>query len=140
LHPSSAIFAAAGVLGCVLAGCSVNSGGSNVPRASKRALQEDIAERLADAGDKPESVTCKQDLLGELGASARCDVVVTATNSFEPIVTVTGADGAAIEYKMTPALSRHQLEQTVSRIIAGPGDLAVNEVSCESGMAGTVGA
>ncbi|RDH79254.1 DUF4333 domain-containing protein [Mycolicibacterium moriokaense] len=69
MHPSSAVFAAAGLLCCVLAGCSFNSGGLNVPRVSKRALQQDIAKRLSDAGEKPESVTCKQDLPGEIGAT-----------------------------------------------------------------------
>jgi Domain of unknown function (DUF4333) len=107
MHRSTAVLAAAWLLCCVLAGCSVNSGGSNVPTVSGSALQEDIAQRLADAGDKPESVTCKQDLIGQVGTTAHCEVVVSATNSFEPIVTVTAVDGAAIDYAMTPAVSRH---------------------------------
>src|ERR1700710_187937 len=103
MHPTTAVLAAAGLLCCVLAGCSVNSGGTNVPTVSRTALQDDIARRLADAGERPQSVTCKQDLVGELGATANCEVVVSATNSFEPIVTVTGVDGSAIDYSMAPA-------------------------------------
>ena len=111
MRRSTAVVAAAGLVCCVLAGCSVNGGGTNLPRVSRTALQEDIAHRLADAGEKPESVTCKQDLVGEVGATARCDVVVSATNSFEPIVTVTAVDGSAVDYEMMPAVSRRQLEE-----------------------------
>ena len=50
-------------------------------------------ERLAEASEQPESVTCKGDLVGEVGKTVRCEVVMSATNSFEPIVTVTGVDG-----------------------------------------------
>jgi hypothetical protein len=103
-------------------------------------LQEDIAARLTEAGEKPESVTCKQDLAGKVGTTARCEVVVTPTNSFEPIVTVTAADGAAVDYEMTPAVSREQLAQVVARLLADAGVPDVGAVSCESGAEGRVGA
>jgi hypothetical protein len=124
----------------VLSGCSANGGGTNLPRVSRTALQEDIAHRLADAGKMPESVTCKQDLVGEVGATARCDVVVSATNNFEPIVTVTALDGSAVDYEMMPAVSRRQLEGVVARLIAHAGTRGVKAVSCESGIEGRVGA
>lgn len=140
MHPSTAVRAAAGLLCCLLAGCSMNSGPLNVPRVAKRALQEDIAAQLAEAGEKPESVTCDQDLLGEVGRTVRCEVVVGPTNRFEPIVTVTGVDGAAIDYEMTPAVSRQQLEEVVARLAADAGAVKVKAVSCDTGIAGTVGA
>ncbi|WP_123025744.1 DUF4333 domain-containing protein [Mycolicibacterium stellerae] len=140
MHPSTAVVAAAALFCCVSSGCSVNSGGTNVPTVSRTALQEDIAERLADAGEKPDSVICKQDLIGEVGTTAHCEIVVNPTNSFEPIVTVTAVDGAAIDYQMAPAVSRQQLEQVVSRLIADSGVRDVRTVLCESGMEGTVGA
>jgi Domain of unknown function (DUF4333) len=140
VHPTAAVLAAVGMLCCALSGCSMNSGETNVPTVPRTALQTDIADRLADAGEKPESVTCKQDLIGEVGKTAHCEVVVNATNSFEPIVTVTAVDGAAIDYEMTPAVSRQQLEQVVSRLLADSGVLDVKAVLCESGMEGKVGA
>lgn len=140
MHYLTAILVAVGLLCCALSGCSMNSGGINVPTVSKSALQEDIAKRLADAGEKPESVTCKQDLAGEMGTTARCEVVVSANNSFEPTVTVTGIDGDAINYEMTPALSREQLEAAVSRLVSGSGAVHVTAASCESGIEGKVGA
>ena len=140
MRRSTAVVAAAGLVCCVLPGCSANGGGTNLPRVSRTALQQDIAHRLADAGEKPESVTCKQDLVGEVGASARCDVVVSATNTFEPIVTVTAVDGSAVDYEMMPALSRRQLEGVVARLIADAGTRGITAVSCESGIEGRVGA
>ncbi len=116
----------------------LESGGLNVPTVSKGALQEDISERLADAGERPDSVSCKQDLVGEVGKTAHCEVVVSAVNRYEPIITVTGVDGAAIDYEMTPALSRQQLEQAVHRQIADAGGVEVKSVSCESGLEGKV--
>jgi hypothetical protein len=136
MYPSTAALAAAGMLCCALAGCSMNVGGNNVPTVAKEALQEDISERLANAGERPESVTCKEDLVGEAGKTAHCEVVVSAANSFEPIITVTGVDGTAIDYEMAPALSRRQLEQSVSRLLADAGGLEVQSIRCESGLAG----
>jgi hypothetical protein len=107
---------------------------------SRTALQQDIAQRLADAGEKPESVTCLQDLVGEVGTTAHCEVVVSARNSFEPIITVTAVDGAAIDYEMAPAVSRRQLEEVVARLVADSGGPQVNAVSCESGLQGAIGA
>ena len=48
-------------------------------------------------------MTCKEDLIGEVG------------------VTVTGVDGATIDYEMTPAVSREQLEATVARLVSVTG-------------------
>src|SRR6476659_2159140 len=126
MRRSTAVVAAAGLVCCVLPGCSANGGGTNLPRVSRTALQQDIAHRLADAGEKPES--------------ARCDVVVSATNTFEPIVTVTAVDGSAVDYEMMPALSRRQLEGVVARLIADAGTRGITAVSCESGIEGRVGA
>jgi hypothetical protein len=140
VHPSTAALAGVGLLCCALSGCGTNGGGINVPTVSRTALQQDIAQRLADAGEKPDSVTCRQGLVGEVGTTAHCEVVVTARNSFEPIVTVTAVDGAAIDYEMAPAVSRRQLEDVVARLVADSGGPRADAVSCESGMPGTVGA
>ena len=106
----------------------------------KDALQTDIAARLAKAGEQPQSVTCKEDLVGEVGRTARCEVVMSPTNSFEPVVTVTGVDGSTIDYEMSPAVSKEQLEKAVSRLVADAARAPVASVSCESGLDGKVGA
>lgn len=120
----------------LVCGCSLDSA---VPTVSKDALQADIADRLAKAGEVPQSVTCKEDLVGELGRTARCDVVLSSTNSFEPVITVTGVSGATIDYQMSPAVSKEQLERTVVRLVNAEGGQA-DSVSCEAGLSGRVGA
>ena len=47
MRRSTAVVAAAGLVCCVLPGCSANGGGTNLPRVSRTALQQDIAHRLA---------------------------------------------------------------------------------------------
>lgn len=121
-----------------LASCSSPVSSDAVPAVAPDDLQADIAQRLAAAGQKPQSVTCKDPLVGEVGQSARCDVVLSATNSFEPIVTVTDIDGGSIVYEMVPALSREQLEQAVARL-AADDSAAPDSVTCPSGLLGQPG-
>jgi Domain of unknown function (DUF4333) len=124
----------------LVSGCDASVGIGGPPTVDKEALQTDIADRLAKAGEQPESVRCEQDLIGEAGKTARCEVVMSPTNSFEPIITVTGVDGSTINYEMSPALSKAQLEQAVSRLVADAAHAPVASVSCESGLDGEVGA
>ena len=137
------VIAAVGTLATVwplVAGCDANVGVGGTPAVGKDALQTDIATRLAKAGEKPQSVTCNEDLVGEIGKTARCDVVIGATNSFEPVITVTDVDGSAINYEMSPAVSKEQLEKAVSRLVADAERVQAASVSCESGLEGEVGA
>ncbi len=133
------VIGAAALVGATLTGCSFSLG-SGPPVVDKSALQSDISERLSKLGESPESVTCKDDLVGEVGKTARCEVVISATNSFEPVVTVTGAEGSTVKYDMNPAVSKEQLQTSVATLLAsGPG-ADVDSVECESGLDGKKGA
>jgi hypothetical protein len=137
------LMAALGVLvtaGALVSGCGVEVGADRKPIVAKDALQTDIADRLTKAGEQPESVTCKEDLVGEVGKTARCEVVMSPANSFEPVVTVTRVDGSTINYEMRPAVSKEQLEKAVSRLVTAAAGVRVDSVSCESGLQGNVGA
>ena len=124
-------------VGCsVLLACSSPVSSDAIPAVAPEDLQADIAARLATAGEKPQSVVCKDPLIGEVGQSARCDVTMGPTNSFEPVVTVTDIDGAAIVYEMIPALSRPQLERAVARLVSSPPEA----VACLAGLPGRTGA
>jgi hypothetical protein len=112
-----------------LSGCAVTIGNNSPPKVSKDALQKDISQRLANAGPSPQSVTCQNDLVGQLGQITRCDVTMGPANSFEPIVTVTGLEGTKVDYDITPSVSKSQLEASVA-----------DSVSCQSGLDGKVGA
>jgi hypothetical protein len=127
-------------VGALVSGCSGSVGVGAKPAVGKDALQTDVANRLAKAGEKPQSVTCKDDLIGEVGKTARCEVVISPTNSFEPVITVTKVDGSTIDFELSPALSKEQLEKAVSRMVAEAAHMQVPSVSCESGLQGKVGA
>jgi hypothetical protein len=128
------------VTACALvSGCDANIGIGGTPAVGGDALQTDIAARLAKAGEQPQSVTCQDNLIGKVGKTTRCEVVMSPTNSFEPVITVTGVDGSAINYEMSPAVSKEQLEKAVSRLVADAAHAPPASVSCESGLEGEVG-
>jgi hypothetical protein len=56
------------------------------------------------------------------------------------MVTVSSVDGDTINYDMTPALSKDQLEKTVSGLVANAAGMQVDSVSHVSGLEGKVGA
>jgi hypothetical protein len=139
LHTVISAVGALATVWALVSGCDASVGVGGKPAVGKDALQADIAARLEKAGEKPQSVTCKEDLIGEVGKTTRCEVVMSPTNSFEPIITVTGTDGNTINYEMSPALSKEQLEKAVSRLVADTSHAPVSSVSCESGLEGKVG-
>lgn len=135
--------AAAAMCG-VVAGCTINIGGGSkspaAPTVSKEALQKDISQRLADAGHVPQAVSCPEDLAGQVGQSARCEVAMGAVGNFEANVTVTSVDSASVSYDIAPAMSQAQLEDAVSRLVAISTKTPPTAVQCESGLQGKVGA
>jgi hypothetical protein len=140
LHTVMTAVGALATVWALVSACDASAGVGGKPAVGKDALQTDIAKRLDKAGEKPQSVTCKEDLVGEVGKTAHCEVVMSPTNSFEPVITVTSVDGSTINYEMSPALSKEQLEKAVSRLVANAAHAQVASVSCESGLDGKVGA
>lgn len=139
MRRTSAVVAALVVGSAALAGCSF-SASTGKPVVDKADLQKDITERLTKAGAKPESVTCKDNLEGEVGKTTRCEVVLSDSNSFEPIVTVTKVEGTTVSYDMSPAVNKEQLEKTVATMVSQASGAKVDSVSCESGLDGKKGA
>jgi len=140
VHTVTTTVGAMATLGALISACDASVGVGNTPAVGKEALQTDIANRLAAAGEKPQSVTCQQTLQGKVGMTARCEVVMSPTNSFEPVVTVTGVRDSTIHYEMRPAVSKEQLEKAVSRLVADATRAPVASVLCESGLDGKAGA
>jgi Domain of unknown function (DUF4333) len=134
------VLAAMGVFCWVPSGCSLNTGVDNVPTVSRDAMQRDIRARLSELGEQPASVTCNDDLVGEVGKTARCEVAMSPTNIFETVIEVTDVHGSTIKYEMTPAVSKAQLEKTTSRLVTERSGFAVESISCASGLEGRVDA
>ena len=143
-RPALTAAAALSLTVLTLSGCTINLGhpdqSSSAPKVSKADLQKDISQRLTAAGQTPQSVTCQDDLIGQLGQSVRCDVTMDPTNSFEPIVTVTGLEGSKVNYDVSPSVAKTQLETSVTRMVTSSTKAMPDSVSCESGLEGKVGA
>lgn len=131
----TAALAAVALLGAGLTGCSgsVKVGTTSAPSVSAADLQKNLTDQFASASPAPKSVTCTDDLVGEVGKKAICDVVFSDTNSVQAVVTVNSVEGSTVNYDITPALSQDQLQQAVSGLVSSP------TVSCDSGLDGTVG-
>jgi hypothetical protein len=131
----AAALAVVGLLGAGLSGCSGSvKVGSTAPSVSAADLQKNLTDQFSSATPAPKTVTCTEDLAGEVGKKATCDVMFSDTNSVQAVVTVNSVDGSTVNYDITPALSQDQLQQAVSGLDSTP------TVSCDSGLDGTVGA
>lgn len=132
----AAALAAVGLLSAGLAGCSgeVKVESKSTPSVSAADLQKNLTDRLTQAGNAPQSVTCEGDLVGEVGKTATCDVVMSETNSVQAILTATKVDGSTVNFDIKPALTAEQLQKAVAGLTSTP------TVTCDSGLDGTIGA
>ncbi|MCB0932360.1 MAG: DUF4333 domain-containing protein [Mycobacterium sp.] len=132
---SAAVLAAAGLLGGGLTACSGSMKvETSKPAVSSDDLQKDLTDRLAKSGNPAQSVTCKENLTGEVGKTAKCDVVFSETNAVEAVFTATKVEGTTVSYEIAPELTKEQLQNAVSGLTSTP------TVSCDSGLEGKAGA
>lgn len=125
------------ISGAGLSGCSFSVGGDSTPKVTKDELQKNLTTKLTDAGTTPNSVTCQDDLIGEVGKTSRCALDLGPTDSIEALITVTGVDGTTIDYDATPSVTQQQLEASVSALLSQSAP--VDAVSCDAGLEPTVG-
>lgn len=131
---AAAALAALGLLGTGLTGCSAKVETKSAPTISAADLQKRLTDQFAGADSPPKSVTCADELVGEVGKTATCDVQLSDTNTVEAVVTVSNVDESNVSFDIMPALSKQQLEKA----IAGMG--VTGTVSCDSGIDGKIGA
>ena len=117
------VIAAVGVAAAcgAASGCTINVGTHTAPataEVSKADLQKDISNRVAETGQVAQSVTCPEDLVGEVGKTTRCAVTKSATSSFEVLVTVSSVEGSNVNYDVIPVMSKTQLESSISQQLA----------------------
>lgn len=133
---------AAGLLSFAITGCSSKSetktAGSSTaspaagtPTMSAADLQKSLSDRIS-ASTPPQSVTCANDLIGVVGKTDSCVVVVNDSTSVQANVTVTKVNGVNIDYEFTPAMTQGQLEKAFSA-------KAQAQVTCDGGLDGKVG-
>lgn len=137
----AAALIAAGLLSFGLSGCSSKddnrttdekkAASSSAPSMSAADLQKSLANRISTA-TPPQSITCPGDLIGEVGKTEACEVMVNDTTSVQANVTVTGVNGSNIQYDFTPSMTQAQLEKAFSANVSA-------DVTCDAGLDGTVG-
>jgi hypothetical protein len=82
---------AAGVAGCA----------SSPPMVDKREVAEEISAHLEErSGRAPDSVTCRENLRGEVGTVQRCELK-NGPETYGVTVTVTGVKGGDVDFNIT---------------------------------------
>ncbi|HPX38527.1 MAG TPA: DUF4333 domain-containing protein [Mycobacterium sp.] len=131
---AGAVALTAFALGAGLSGCSAKVESKTAASLSAADLQTKLTEQFAGSKTPPKSVTCKDELVAEVGKTASCDVALSETNNVEAVVTVTGVKDGELSYEISPALSKEQLAQAVS------GMTGASTVVCPTGLEGKIGA
>jgi uncharacterized protein DUF4333 len=122
------------VLTTSLAGCS--SGPSVVQNDD---LVSQITAKMTDAsGDKPESVTCPQELKAEVGAQVNCEMKVKS-QAFNVNVTVTSVSDNKVNFDMVETVDKNDVASEISdrltEQIRRP-----DSVTCPDNLKGVTGA
>jgi len=135
-----AALSAVGLAAAVVSACSFDAHTGGGLSLSKTDLEKALSDKLAKAGQIPQTVTCQNNLQGEVGKSTRCSVLLSGATSFDLVVTATKIDGENISYTSVPALSKEQLEKSVATTVSKNATLTVDSVDCENGLEGQQGA
>lgn len=117
----------------MLTGCSVTMVNST-PEVSAADLEKGISEQLEKSGTTPKFVNCKDDLVGEVGKTATCKVLLPDESAFHVDITATKVEGGKVDYVSLVSLSQPELENAVK------GMTTAESVNCEAGLNGTAGA
>jgi mRNA-degrading endonuclease toxin of MazEF toxin-antitoxin module len=130
--------AAAGLLAGVAAcSCSVGSSSHSV---SKSDVANQITSKLTDAaGDKPDSVTCPNDLGAQVGAQLNCEMKVK-NQTFNVNVTVTSVQGSNVKFDMVETVDKNQVAKVISDKLTEQVGRRPQSVTCPDNLKGVVGA
>ena len=70
----------------------------------------------------------------------RATSTLSSTNRVQANVVVTAVNGATVNYDTRPSESQAQLDDSLKATLEKAGSATIDSVSCESGLAGTLGA
>jgi len=129
--------AAAGLMaGAGACSCSVSSKHA----VSKGDVANQITSKLTDAaGNKPESVTCPDDLTAKVGAQLNCTMKVK-DQTFNVNVTVTSVNGNDVKFDMVETVDKDQVAKILSNKLTQQVGRKPDSVSCPDNLKGMKGA
>lgn len=129
--------AAAGLTaGAGACSCSIGSSHS----VSKSDVAGQITAKMTDAaGNKPESVSCPNDLPAKVGAQLNCEMKVKS-QPFNVNVTVTSVDGNDVKFDMVETVDKNQVASAISTQLYQRVGRKPDAVSCPDNLKGVAGA
>src|SRR5579884_2965117 len=131
----------AGAAGAVTAGvgaCSCSIGSSH--SVSKSDVAGQITAKMTDAaGNKPESVTCPNDLPATVGAQINCEMKVK-NRPFNVNVTVTSVDGSNVKFDMVETVDKNQVASAIKSQVGEQVGRQPDSVTCPDNLKGVEGA
>ncbi len=129
--------AAAGLVASA-AGCSCSV--KSTHSVSKSDVASQITAKLTDAaGNKPESVTCPNDLPAKVGAQLNCEMKVK-NQTFNVNVTVTSVEGSNVKFDMVETVDKNNVATDISDNVSQQIGHKPDSVSCPDNLKGVQGA
>ncbi|MBW0015895.1 DUF4333 domain-containing protein [Mycobacterium sp.] len=124
----------AGVGAC---SCSI---GSSSHAVSKSDVAQQITSKLTDAaGNKPDSVSCPDDLPAKVGAQLNCTMKVK-NQTFNVNVTVTSVNGNDVKFDMVETVDKNQVASQISDQLTRQVGKKPDSVTCPDNLKGVEGA
>jgi fibronectin type 3 domain-containing protein len=132
--------AAAGLM--VSAGTCSCSIGSSSDAVSKSNIANQITSKLTDAaGNKPDSVTCPNDLPAKVGAQLNCTMKVKNQSfNVNVNVTVTSVNGNDVKFNMVETVDKDQVSSILSHKLTQQVGRKPDSVTCPDNLKGVQGA
>jgi Domain of unknown function (DUF4333) len=138
LHAEITAVGALATIWALVSGCDASVGIGGPATVDKKALQTDIANRLAKAGEQPESVRCEQDLVGEVGATAHCDVDAGGV-SLRRTVEVNSVEGLMMNFDVVPLLIKEEVASSLLDEVERQLGRRPDSAQCAGNLEGKVG-
>lgn len=129
-------FAAALMAGVGACSCSVTSKHA----VSKGDVAGQITAKMTDAaGNKPESVSCPDDLAAKVGAQLNCTMKVKG-RTFNVNVTVTSVNGNDVKFDMVETVDKNEVAGILSKRLTQQVGRKPDSVTCPDNLKGVQGA
>jgi Domain of unknown function (DUF4333) len=106
----------------------------------RKVVEAQISQNMTDAaGNKPEAVTCPDDLKAVIGATLDCHMTIKG-KPFGVNVTVTSVDGGVPKYDMVETIDKNQVAQEISDQLEQQVGRKPDSVTCPGDLKGVEGA
>ena len=127
---------------CALAGLLIGTAScSSGPKTvSKTDVESQISQKMTDtAGNKPESVSCPDDLKATVGANLDCNMKIK-DQTYGVNVTVTSIEGDTAKFDMVMTVDKTDVAQQISDQLETQNGKKPDSVTCPENLKGIQGA